>query len=67
MQKIVIKYDHGIYKGESKDGKAHGKFMIELRLIILGRGVLKYPNGEFYKGEWKDDEMHGKFMSSWEW
>jgi hypothetical protein len=38
----------GVYEGERKDGKMHGK------------GKMTWPNGEVYEGEYKDDKMNGQ-------
>ncbi|KAL9188888.1 hypothetical protein ACHAXT_011378 [Thalassiosira profunda] len=41
-------YDNGVYEGELKNDKPHG------------RGVCRYANGHVYDGEWRDGKMHGK-------
>lgn len=45
---LEIAYKSGVvYRGEIKDGKEHG------------RGIMEFPDGEVYEGEWKDGDMHG--------
>ena len=45
----IIRLEHGdAYKGEQKDGKAHG------------RGTATLTNGDVYDGEWKYDRFHGQ-------
>ena len=50
LEKRVVKYDNGVYDGEYKDGKKHGKLMSEVRVIVLGRGVYKWADGDIYEG-----------------
>ena len=45
-----MKYDNGVYEGEYKDGKINGKLMSEVRVIVLGRGVYKWADGDIYEG-----------------
>lgn len=42
-----IKWSGGLYAGEMKDGRPHG------------RGKFTYPDGHSYKGDWVDGKKHG--------
>ena len=68
----VKQYDSGgVYEGEFKDGRQHGKGTFTLpggyeytgdwvEGKIQGQGVVKYPNGSVYEGEFMDGAPHGK-------
>lgn len=40
--------DSGLYTGQVKDGKPHGK------------GTMKYDDGRVFVGEWNEGRWHGK-------
>ena len=59
------------YKGEFKDGLAHGKGSVTFAHgekyvgefkdgIKHGKGTFTLANGDKYEGGWKDNVMHGK-------
>lgn len=72
----VKQYDSGgVYEGEFKDGRQHGKGTFTLpggyeytgdwaEGKIQGVGVVKYPNGSVYEGEFMDGAPNGKARSS---
>ena len=43
-----IEYEYGVYEGEVKDGKKHGK------------GKMTWADGDVYKGGYKDNKPHGR-------
>ena len=68
----VKQYDSGgVYEGEFKDGRQHGKGTFTLPGgyeytgdwvdgRIEGIGVVKYPNGSVYEGSFKDGAPDGR-------
>ena len=64
----------GIYEGEWKDGKKHGKGTWKRSdaksraecaeewndFSVNGKRSFEWAGGDVYEGEWKDDEWHGK-------
>ncbi len=43
-----IKFDNGMYEGQVRNNKKHGK------------GKMIYNDGDVYEGEWKNDQQEGK-------
>ncbi|KAL9188868.1 hypothetical protein ACHAXT_011358 [Thalassiosira profunda] len=48
-----IRYGHGTYEGEFRDGNPHGK------------GKMEWEDGEVYDGDWKDGTAHGWGINRW--
>jgi len=63
--------DSGMYEGECKDGKMHGRGKMRYANgcvyeggwkdgTMHGQGAIKWVNGDVYEGDWKDGTMHGR-------
>eukprot|EP00911_Craspedida_sp_UC1_P001797 UC1_evm1s1373 len=48
-----VTFANGVYEGEWKDGKQHG------------RGKYTFASGNVYEGEWKDDKRTGRGKFTW--
>jgi hypothetical protein len=66
----IIRYTDGVYDGEIKDGKKHGRGKITYTIGAVydgewnddkwnGNGVLSEKNGSIYDGQWKDNLREG--------
>ena len=51
VQQFALRYLGGIYKGDIKHGKPHGK------------GRIEFEDGEFYEGDWQDGMRYGRGLN----
>lgn len=72
----VKKYTNGLYVGELKDNKRHGKGRMmsangDIRICnwkddkCHGQGTLMYYSGSVFTGEWKNGKLHGQGTHTW--